>query len=101
VLRSDNGSQPCSKKFVEFLRAYGVQGQYTGYDAPDDNAYVERLTRTIKEEGIWPNLWDTLGEARQAIETYVTYYNNQRPHAALDYQTPSEVAAAFITRAAA
>jgi len=101
VLRSDNGSQPCSKKFVEFLSAHGVQGQYTGYDVPDDNAYIERLIRTIKEEEIWPNLWDTLGEARQAIENYVTYYNNQRPHSALDYQTPSEVAAAFLTRAAA
>jgi putative transposase len=42
VLRSDNGSQLCSKKFVEFLSAHGVQGQYTGYDAPDDNTYVER-----------------------------------------------------------
>jgi putative transposase len=101
VLRSDNGSQPCSKKFVEFLNVHGVQGQYTGYDAPDDNAYVERVIRTIKEEEIWPNLWDTLGEARQAIEAYVTYYNEERIHSALDYQTPSEVAAEFITRAAA
>lgn len=101
VLRSDNGSQPCSKKFVEFLGAHGVQGQYTGYSAPDDNAYVERVIRTIKEEEIWPNLWDTLGEARAAIEDYVTYYNERRIHSALDYQTPNEVAAAFITRAAA
>jgi transposase InsO family protein len=31
----------------------------------------------------------------------VTYYNEQRIHSVLDYQTPSEVAAAFITRAAA
>ncbi len=50
VLRSDNGSQPCSKKFVAFLAAYGVQGLYTGCNAPDDNAYVERVIRTIKEE---------------------------------------------------
>jgi len=101
VLRSDNGSQPCSKKFVEFLSARGVQGQYTGYDAPDDNAYVERVIRTIKEEEIWPNLWDTLAEARRAIEDYVTYYNDRRIHSALGYRTPSEVAAALITRAAA
>lgn len=101
VLRSDNGSQPCSKKFVEFLAAHGIQGQYTGYDAPDDNAYIERVIRTIKEEEIWPNLWDTLSEARQAIEAYMTYYNEQRIHSALDYQTPREAAAAFITRAAA
>ena len=101
VLRSDNGSQPCSKRFVEFLGAHGIQGQYTGYNAPDDNAYVERVIRTIKEEEIWPNLWDTPAEAREAIEAYVTYYNNQRIHSALNYRTPSEVAAAFITRAAA
>ena len=101
MLGSDNGSQACSKKFVEFLPAHGVQGQYTGYDAPDDNAYVERVIRTIKEEEIWPNFLDTLGEARQAIQDYVAYYDERRIHSALDYQTPSEVAAAFITRAAA
>ena len=101
VLRSDNGSQPCSKKFVEFLGARGVKGQYTGYDAPDDNAYVERVIRTIKEEEIWPNLWDGLGEARAAIEAYVKYYNEERIHSSLDYQTPNEKAATFTTRVAA
>ena len=39
TLRSDNGSQPCSRKFVEFMRQHGIKGQYTGYNAPDDNAY--------------------------------------------------------------
>ena len=42
-----------------------------------------------------------VGGARWAIEDIVTYYNEQRIHSALDYQMPSEVAAAFITRAAA
>jgi len=101
VLRSDNGSQPCSKHFVEFLAAHGIRGQYTGYNAPDDNAYVERVIRTIKEEEIWPNEWDSITAARQAIEAYVTYYNHQRIHSALDYRTPSEVAAALFTLAAA
>jgi putative transposase len=101
VLRSDNGSQPCSKKFVEFLGTHGVCGQYTGYNAPDDNAYIERVIRTIKEEEIWPNMYDTLAEARTAVEAYVNYYNNERIHSALDYQTPHQVAAAFTSRAAA
>ena len=101
VLRSDNGSQPCSKRFVEYLGFCGVRGQYTGYDAPDDNAYVERVIRTVKEEEIWPNLWDTLGEARQAIEAYVNFYNNERIHSALDYKTPAETAAAHFTLTAA
>lgn len=101
TLRSDNGSQPCSKKFVEYLGKTGVQGQYTGYNAPDDNAYVERVIRTVKEEEIWPNLYDTVSEARSAIEAYINYYNKERIHSSLGYRTPNEVAAAHSTLAAA
>jgi len=34
------------------------------------------------------------------MEAYVTYYNEERIHSALDYRTPREVAGAFITPAA-
>lgn len=101
TVRSDNGAQPCSKRFVEFLGQRGVKGQYTGYNAPDDNAYVERVIRTVKEEEIWCNSYDTLFEARKAIEEYVQYYNQERIHSALDYRTPNEVAAAFNALAVA
>lgn len=101
TLRSDNGSQPCSKAFVEYLGRAGVTGQYTGYNAPDDNAYVERTIRTIKEEEIWLNEYDTFSEAREAIDAYIKYYNHERIHSALDYRTPSEAMAAHVTLAAA
>ena len=101
TLRSDNGSQPCSKKFVEYLGKAGVKGQYTGYNAPDDNAYIERVIRTVKEEEIWPNVYDMFSEARTAIEAYVNYYNGERIHSALDYRTPNEIVAAYSTLAAA
>ena len=101
VVRSDNGSQPCSKKFVEYLGKAGVRGQYTGYNAPDDNAYVERVIRTVKEDEIWPTVYDTLSEARAAIEDYIDDYNSERIHSALGYQTPNEFAAAHNTLAAA
>lgn len=93
TLRSDNGAQPCSKKFVEYLGSAGIKGQYTGYNAPDDNAFVERIMRTIKEEEVWPNVYDTFTEARDAIDAYVRFYNTERIHSSLNYQTPSEVAA--------
>lgn len=101
TLRSDNGSQPCSKRFVEFLGKHGVRGQYTGYDAPDDNAYVERVIRTIKQEEVWPNIWEKFWEAHEAIDKYLTYYNEQRPHSALGYSTPAIAAAKTITLNAA
>ena len=101
TLRSDNGAQPCSKRFVEYLGKAGVKGEYTGYSAPDDNAFVERVIRTIKEEEVWLNCYDTLSEARAAIEAYINYYNVERLHSALDYQTPHEVAVRLSTHLAA
>jgi putative transposase len=101
TLRSDNGAQPCSKAFVEYLGKTGIQGEYTGYNAPDDNAYVERVIRTVKEEEIWPTVYDTFSEAHLAIERYVQYYNTERIHSALDYQTPKEIAATYATLVAA
>ena len=101
TLRSDNGSQPCSKKFVEYLGSVGVSGQYTGYNAPDDNAYVERFIRTIKEEEIWLNQYDTFAEAHRAVDEYIAYYNQERIHSALKYITPNEMAAAHVALAVA
>ena len=100
-LRSDNGSQPCSKEFVEYLGSVGVRGQYTGYNAPDDNAFVERVIRTIKEEEIWLNLYDSAAEAHEAVEKYIDFYNQQRIHSALDYKTPNEMNQNYIALKAA
>jgi putative transposase len=102
VLRSDNGCQPCSKEFRAYLSKTGVSPQYTGYDAPDDNAFVERVIRTIKEEEIWPSSYDSLAEALKSLEDYISYYNASRIHASLGYRTPDEAfAAALVTLAAA
>ena len=101
VLRSDNGSQPCSKAFIEYLGHVGIRGQYTGYNAPDDNAFVERIMRTLKEEEIWLNQYDSWPEAHEAIERFVTFYNEERIHSAIDYRTPVEEEARRMTLKAA
>ena len=89
-VRTDNGAQPCSKKFVEFLGSRGVRGQYTGYNAPDDNAFVERVIRSIKEEEIWTNHYDTWAEAHESVQRYVEFYNNERLHSELGDRSPAE-----------
>jgi len=59
------------------------------------------VIRTIKEEEIWPNSYDTWSEAHDAIDRYVRWYNQDRVYSALDYQTPNEVQAAYFTPKAA
>jgi putative transposase len=51
---------------------------------PGRHAYVEHVIRTIREEEIWPNLYATVSEARETIEGCMRYYNQERPHSALE-----------------
>lgn len=101
TLRSDNGAQPSSRRFADFLRSRGIKGEFTGYAAPDDNCYVERAIRTLKDEHIRAESFDSYAEARDSIQRFIDYYNNERIHSALDYDTPTETYRRMITPKAA
>jgi transposase InsO family protein len=101
TLRSDNGAQPCSRRFADYLRLTGVNGEFTGYAQPNDNCYVERTIRTLKEEHIKAESFDSYAEARDSIQDYIDYYNNERMHSALNYDTPAETYLRLITLKAA
>ena len=54
---------------------------------PWENGYAERLIRTLKEEEVHLNDYDTITQARARIGHL---YHLKRPHAALGYLTPME-----------
>ena len=56
-----------------------------------DNVFVERLWRSVKYEEVYLKAYDTVAEARAGIGAYLRFYNSERPHQALDYQTPAQV----------
>lgn len=58
--------------------------------APDIN-FVERLWRSVKYEVIYPNDYASPREARQSLRRYLAFSNHERPHQALNYQTPADV----------
>ncbi len=56
-----------------------------------DNIFVERLWRIVKYEEVYLKAYHTVAEARAGIGDYLDFYNQERPHQALGYQTPGEV----------
>ncbi len=56
-----------------------------------DTIFTERLWRTVKYEGVYMHEYTSPREARQALTRYLEFYNQERPHQALDNQTPAEV----------
>ncbi len=53
-----------------------------------DNIFVERLCRSLKYEEVYLHAYDGFAEARAGIGAYMRFFNEDRFHEALGYQTP-------------
>ena len=56
-----------------------------------DNIFIERLWRTVKYEEIYLHEYESAFALEASLERYFDFYNNDRPHRALDFRTPAEV----------
>src|SRR3989344_3347312 len=86
TLQSDHGSE-FSKHFTKQLLAQGLMHRHSRVRTPTDNGHLERFNRTIQEECL-SRVPRTLPAYRKAISEYLHWYNEQRPHMALNMKTP-------------
>ena len=87
-LMSDNGCQPTSLSFMKHCKTLEIKQAFTSYNNPKGNADTERMMRTLKEELVWVNEWESPSQFIQALDRWVEEYNNEYLHSALRYQTP-------------
>ncbi len=93
LVHSDRGSQYASEAFRAKLNQAGCQQSMSRKGNCWDNAVAESFFGTIKSEMIYHATFDTREQAQLAIFDYIeTFYNTNRLHSALKYQTPVEFA---------
>ena len=63
VCRRDNGTQFTAHYYRDVAHGLGVRLSRTAYRHPDGNAFMERLYRTLQEEGVWPNDFTSFNQA--------------------------------------
>ena len=56
-----------------------------------DNIFTERLWRSVKYEEVYLKDYATVLEAKEEIRDYFNFYNCERKHQSLNYQTPAEI----------
>jgi len=62
-----------------------------GRGKPADNIFTERLWRSVKYEEVHIKNYQNVHEVKQGISSYMTFYNQERPHQSLNYKTPVEI----------
>jgi putative transposase len=91
IFNTDQGCQFTSQEFTGLLTHHGIQISMDGKGCWRDNVFVERLWKSIKYEEVYLHAYETVSAAHQSLERYLTFYNQTRPHQALDGQTPDQV----------
>ena len=91
IFNSDQGCQFTSTEFTGVLKRAGVLISMDGRGRALDNIFVERLWRSVKYENIYPKNYRTMSEARQGLEEYFKFYNEDRLRQSLGYRTPESV----------
>ncbi len=91
IFNSDQGAQFTSAVFTARLAAREIAISMDGRGRALDNIFVERLWRSAKQEEVYIHDYQTVDEARSSLDRYFAFYNTQRLHQALAYQTPAAV----------
>jgi putative transposase len=91
IFNTDQGSQFTSALFVEALLREQILVSWDGRGRALDNIFIERLWRSLKYEEVYLREYKGLNEARAGIGKYFEFYNTERPHQALRYQTPKAI----------
>ena len=91
IFNTDQGGQFTSQEFTGLLTHHGIQISMDGKGCWRDNVCVERLWKSIKYEEVYVHAYETVGAAHQGLAHYLTFYNQTRPHQALDGKTPDQV----------
>ena len=91
ICNTDQGAQFTSVAFTGLLEQHRIRISMDGKGSYNDNLFIEKLWRTVKYEEVYPKAYQDGRDARASLGDYFRFYNTERPHQALGYQTPAEV----------
>jgi putative transposase len=91
IFNTDQGSQFTSEAFTGALLKKSIAISMDGRGRALDNIFVERLWRSVKHEDVYLKGYGTLPELLLGLTEYFVFYNTERTHQSLGYDTPDQV----------
>ena len=101
IFHSDNGTNFTSNAFTAYTKKYGIIQSFSRTYNPYDNSVCESFFKNFKQEEIYRKDYRSEKEMIRSIARYMDFYNNERPHTVIGYQTPNKYEADYYKRKAA
>jgi putative transposase len=90
IINSDQGSQFTSFEYISLLQdpSGPIAISMDGKGRAIDNIFIERLWKSVKYECVYLHAFEDGVTLYEGLKNYFEFYNNERIHQSLDYQTP-------------
>lgn len=88
TIRVDQGSEFISRDLDLWAYVHDVVLDFSRPGKPTDNAFIEAFNGRFRAECLNAHWFLSLDDAREKLEAWRTYYNEQRPHGAIGYNVP-------------
>lgn len=95
-IRSDNGPEFLAHQLQKWAGDHHVVWQFIQPGKPAQNAFIERLNRTFREDVLDAYLFSNLREVQEMAFDWMEMYNSNRPHEALGNLSPQKYASRVI-----
>ena len=89
-IQSDNGAE-FTQHFTEKIKTLH---RHSRIRKPNDNSYIERFNRTLKEECLG-NFQRDVTIFNRVLPYYLEFYNTERLHMGIDFKTPNSLVQCF------
>lgn len=96
IFHSDRGSQYTAHRFQQLLHERSVVHSFSDSGKPHDNAVPESFFATFEKEEVYRKNYTSEVDFKRGVDSYIEFYNTQRPHRTLKNLPPCQVEDTFM-----
>ena len=96
LFHSGQGCNYTSIEFRKYLKSINITQSFSNPGVPYENSIMESFFGSFKREALYRYRFKTEKDFFWSIDTYMTFYNNKRPHSILMNQTPGKFEAKYF-----
>ena len=81
-----------------YIESLNITHSYSRSHTPYDNSVIESFFASMKQEELYRTKYRSEKEFYNAVDKYIKFYNNERPHKKLKFKTPKQKEDEYLSK---